>query len=731
MRRWLAFSLLCASSFPQVATTVSESSQEDAGFVVHINVNLVQVDAVVTDLKGKRVTDLTADDFELLQDGVPQKITNFSYVAEGTTPAGMPPATGSRENNSSIPAPPVPLKPGQIHRVIALVVDDLGLSFTSVAYVHAALKKFVDHEIQPGDLVAIIRTSGGVGALQQFTTDKRLLYAAIDQVKFKFTARAARFLPGVLARTLEPPSVGPAHQAADSRGATAFKNLEESANCMEETGSTAGSIGAMRYVVEGLRDLPGRKALVFFSENLPMAARPDQVNDRSEPGDCDYSDIRETMRKLTDAAERAAVVIYSVDARGLTSLMPDASSNPFAAGPLSSSQTAQEILAQERQNTHADYYKSQAGLQYLADETGGMFVIHNDIAGAIREAVDDSGNYYLIGYHPPANTFEVKNGRPKFHPVTVRVKRFGLRVRSRTGFYGFPGKENENPVSQSERFARTLVSPFAQNDIHVRMTTFFSQWEKPSLTTMLYLNAGDLTFGREADGERKAALDAIAVTFDVNGIPVNDTRRTYTFTATEEGYALAVKNGIIFKFQQVLPKAGPYQVRVAVLDKASQKLGSANQFVEVPDIRRGRLTLSGIVLKQLDPNESSPGLPEGAAQTTALEPRGNEAIRIFKPGDTIGWYYQVLNAKRGGDHQASLEVQVRLFRAGSEITRTEPATAHLPQDRTGKRLATSGHMFLTPKFEPGDYALQLVVTDTLARKYSTTSQWIDFAVENP
>src|SRR6185369_5765173 len=113
-------------------------------------------------------------------------------------------------------------------------------------------------------------------------------------------------------------------------------------------------------------------------------------------------------RKLTDAAERSAVVIYTVDARGLTSLEPDAASNTFAGGPLRQGQTARDVLVQERQSAHAGYFWSQAGLQYLADETGGTFVIHNDIAGAIRDAVDDSGNYYLIGYHPPANTFEAK-----------------------------------------------------------------------------------------------------------------------------------------------------------------------------------------------------------------------------------------------------------------------------------------------------------------------------------
>lgn len=733
MRRLLTFLLICTSAVPQGSILTSNSSREgDAGYVVRINVNLVQMDAVVTDAKGKRVTDLNAHDFEILQDGVAQKITNFSYVSEGTNSRAVPSTAGAKID-SSLPAPPTPLRREQVHRVIALVVDDLGLSFTSTAYIHAALKMFVDHNVQPGDLVAIIRTSGGVGALQQFTADKRLLYAAIDHVKFKFTTRAASFSPINLARTLEPPSVGQAHTAATiANMPDAFKNMEAAYTCMEQTNSTIGSLGAIRYVVQGLRDLPGRKALVLFSENMQMSQRPDKANDPAASV-CDYSEIQDMLRRLTDAAERSAVVIYTVDARGLTSLSADAASNPFGGGPVSSSQAARETLTQEYQENNKAYFASQGGMQYLAEETGGSFTIHNDVAGAIRDAVEDSGHYYLIGYHPPANTFEEKNGRTKFHRVTVRVKRFGLKVRSRTGFYGFPGQENENPeLSREQQFGRALTSPFAQNDIALRMTALFSEWEKPVLTTMLYLDVKDLTFTRDAQGNHNAAIEAVAMTFDENGNAVDVTQRTDSFSTTDKDYELAMKNGVILKMKQVIGKPGPYHVRVAVRDQASQKMGSANQFIEVPDLKQGHLALSGIVLKQVDPAEISSPAPEELNQAPAIDPEGNAAVRIFKPGEKIGWYYQVLNAKSGPDQQASLKVQVRLFRNGSEITRTEPAMAHLPQAAPGKRLATSGHMVLTPQFPAGDYALQLIVTDTLAKKkHSTASQWIDFTVENP
>src|SRR6201999_861396 len=88
------------------------------------------------------------------------------------------------------PAPPVRLRPDQVQRTMALVVDDLGLSFESAVLVRRALKKFVDEQMQPNDLVAIIRTGSGIGALQQFTSDKRQLYAAVERVKWNGLGRS-------------------------------------------------------------------------------------------------------------------------------------------------------------------------------------------------------------------------------------------------------------------------------------------------------------------------------------------------------------------------------------------------------------------------------------------------------------------------------------------------------------------------------------------------------------
>src|SRR5437016_10658813 len=178
MPRFIAvFAVLTLAS----AQNQPQSFQQNPDNVIRITVNLVQVDAVVTDSKDKPVTNLKKEDFILLQDGKPQTITNFTYV--NTRDASVRTISTPKPQSKGAPSlrpppPPRGLKPTQIRRTVALVVDDLGLSFESIARIRGSLKKFVDQEMQPDDLVAVVRTGAGMGALQQFTSDKRILHAA-------------------------------------------------------------------------------------------------------------------------------------------------------------------------------------------------------------------------------------------------------------------------------------------------------------------------------------------------------------------------------------------------------------------------------------------------------------------------------------------------------------------------------------------------------------------------
>ena len=157
-----------------------------------MGVDVVRIDAVVTDKDGNLVTDLTADDFELRQDGDLQTISLAQYVAVDA-PQSRPRQLASR----NLPgAPTAPLVSSgrptrwKVQRTMVLVVDDLGIAWENMEATRKALRRFVDEEVQDGDLVALVRTGASWGALQQLTTDKRILHAAIDQVRWTALSRS-------------------------------------------------------------------------------------------------------------------------------------------------------------------------------------------------------------------------------------------------------------------------------------------------------------------------------------------------------------------------------------------------------------------------------------------------------------------------------------------------------------------------------------------------------------
>jgi VWFA-related protein len=709
----------------QGSTTTTTDDDDD---VVRITTNLVQVDALVVDKKGRQVTDLRPEEFEITEDGRRQKITNFSYV--GLTPAQPTPQTAATSpvDRNAPPVPPARLRPEQVRRTIALVVDDLGISFDSAKLSREALRKFVDQQMQPGDLVAIIRTTGGIGALQQFTSDKRQLYAAIERVRGSLIGQTGTGIFGPLssleARGVRRPDL------EYERG----RNPEAEMNEFREELFAVGTLGALNYVVRGLNDLPGRKAVVLISDGLPIF----DSRGRSDR-------ILEALRRLSDLANRAAVVVYTMDARGL---------QPF--GLTAADDTSRYTLDQLDRilsDRRRDYFESQNGLNYLAQQTGGLFIHDtNDLSGGFRRILEDQRGYYLLGYRPSESTFDPATGGRRFHKLSVKVNRPGVRVRSRNGFYGVTD-EQAHPVrrTRDEQLLGALVSPFNSGDIHTRLTSLFGNDPRGSsfMRSMVYVDAHDLTFTTQADSTHKANLDVVAITFGDNGRAVDQVDRTYELRLKEEDYKRLMKHGLIYTLNIPVKKAGAYQLRVAVRDAGSERVGSASQFIEVPNLEKNRLALSGIVLGGMNPaaakaspptaNEGAALQPTSASQATPAtdeaaeiyDTQASPAVRRLSHGMLLDFGYVIYNAQLDrASGRPNLTTQVRLFRDGQQVFAGKELPFNADKQADLKRLIASGRLQLGTQLAPGEYVLQVLVTDTLAKekKYRTTSQWIDFEI---
>ncbi len=705
---------------PQSSQEIQKPESED---VVRITTNLVQVDAVVTDKNGKVVTDLKPEEIKILEDGRQQKITNFSYNVTET-----PAAPTRREKPATVdknvpPPPPARLKPEEIRRTIAIVVDDLGLSFESTHFVRGALKKFVDEQMQAGDLVAIIRTGGGMGALQQFTMDKRQLYAAIERVKWNSSGRGGigAFAP------LQPPTPG-------DHGADVDKANEELDQFREDMFSV-GTLGAISYVVKGLRELPGRKSILLVSDGFRIYSQEDASRN--------YLAL-EKLRRLVDEAGRASVVIYTMNATGLQTMGLTAADNP-GSGDI-------EQMLSSRRNAA---FETQEGLDYLAQQTGGIAIKNNnDLSSGIRRVLEDQRGYYLIGYRPENSTFDPRTGRRTFHKLTLKVTRPGkFNVRMRNGFYGVSDTDRRAPVQRTlaQQLVGALTSPFGATGVHLQLTSLFSNDPKAGsiMRSMLHIDARDLTFTTEANGMHKSSFDVLAMTFGDNGVPVDQLGRTYSLQLPEVWYKRAQRDGLVYYVTVPLKKAGAYQLRISLRDSSTERIGSASQFVEVPDLKKNHLAVSGIVLRGDNPGEGSRPAPaaspsatpagnQAAAADSAQDqeaadqqnPQASPAVRHFSRGMLMDYLLIIYNARFDkATNKSQIISQVRLFRDGQPVFTGRES----PLDFSGvvdpKRLVSGGSIKLGTELVPGDYVLQVVVKDMFAdEKHRTVTQWMDFEI---
>jgi VWFA-related protein len=682
----------------------------DSQDVVKITTNLVQVDAVV--LKdGKLVTDLTADDFELFEDGKPQPITNFSFVSNiVTTPA--PPPTAKNSSSKDKLAPPIPpavLRPHETRRTVALVVDDMGMSFQSVSDARRLLRKFIVEQLAPNDLVAIIHTSGEVGALQQFTADRRVLNNAIDKLRWYPCSRVGLhvFTPlGTEATRADAPCGG-------SRNITS-------------------TLQVVKFIVDGMREIPGRKSLVLMSDYLPIETQEPATN-ALNVGDGDISDVRTNytaqLRKVAEMAIRASVVIYSVDTRGLayTGITAmDSLFNPMSGvngrAPTSTSSQITNVINSTMSARSMAMISGREGADLIARQTGG-FLVRNSNDFGLKQIAQDQNGYYLLAYKPGDATFN-----RHFHHIKLTVKRKGMTVRTRNGFVGVRETEVPRPLSTTGQLAKALISPFGASEITVRLTSLFTNFDQGSLLrSLLYIDSKDLTFLKEPDGAQVATFDMGIILFGENGRVLDQQMRQVTVRLKKDIYENAMQSGLVYTLDTPIKQAGAFQYRIALRDQNSSRIGSAGQFIEVPNLANGRMALSGmVVLKDIPDKPPAMGAaPQAAREAITAGP----AVRQFHSGDKLIYAYSIYNAALNeATHQPQLSAQARIFHDG-KLVFTGPVSQIDAAQSDLKRIPSVGRLQLGLEFQPGQYVLQVVVTDQLSKdKQQVTAQWIDFEI---
>jgi VWFA-related protein len=699
--------LLTALLIPFIAYA---QNQEDET-TLRVGTELLQIDAVVTDKNGRVVENLTKEDFELLEEGVSQEIAFFSVIkgrrdieSKGITVGGRPLETGKATVSEN---------PG---RVIVLLVDDLHISIGNMVGVKKLLHNFITEQVQDGDRVAVVSTGGGLGYLQQLTTERRVMKAAVERLRpqpRKATspsdpARLSEYqAQQILIGDREALNVGIDNYIYNTGipdRATAERAVQSEARTVVSNLSfiTGATLQTIKNAIQSMKGMPGRKSMFLVSDGFVLETRE--------------ADHNREMRRIVDAATRSGVTIYALGSAGLVAL--DATGRDISE-PGSFDPTGASLRLASRALTESTF-----AMSTLAEDTGGLVVINsNDLNAGLKRINSDSQFYYLIAYYP-----EKSRQDGKFHKLALRVKeRKDLVIRTRKGYLA--GEEESKtaskkkskkdaPPTETVEISKALYSVLPMEAIGVKLTgSFFgSESGKENTVVSLAINLHDISFDKSTDRHKNILHTALLVISE-DGKTVSSTEDKVELKFTEQNFAQASKGWFFFGKSLTL-KPGLYNLRFAIRDPISGQLGSASQWLEIPDLSRQKITLSSILLSREDISDASnAGVTAAKQQSPSVS--GVLAVRHYPEKSNLDFLAYVFNAS-----SVELTSHVEILRNELPVF-TSPITVKNPPDKLNRMIC--GARLSLEGFKPGRYVLKMTVTDKKSGARSTQEQ--DFTIE--
>lgn len=721
--RILVSTLLCLLLLlaPLSAPARAARAQEEED-VIRVSAELVQTDVMVFDRAGKFVDGLRPEQFELLIDGKPQTIAFFERVEAGTIDedAQLAAARGGVRPNDRPSGAALPLDRG---RNIVFFIDDLHISPSSNQRARKALLRFIDEELGQNDEAAVISASGQIGFLQQFTNNRKVLRAAVSRLTPRPTST----------RDFQNPPMTESHAFAIDRNdahvigffADALMRetpllRRESAEAMvvsrarsivqQSTQLASLTLRSLEGAVRGTSPLPGRKLLFFISDGFLLDTRDGHVRDR--------------LRRVTDAAARAGVVIYSMDAQGLASGLPDASTSvAFDPGGALTRINMSEVS------------DTQSPLFTLASETGGRALVNtNSLSTGVSGALKETARYYLLAWKP---TVTDERGGPKYQRIEVRVKeRPELHVFVRRGLYSSTPpeeasvrneKKNEKKQSQKRVTAKgdaqlraALASPFARSALPTTLSIGYIN--DPSAGMVLSVT---VELSREAigflgtQGMDKVRVDALCVILDDKGQVAAGFKETLRYVPPVDSQRSRPR----LSYSDLTSLApGLYQVRVATHDPQTGRAGSALEWIEIPDFKESAFSLSSLFLAERTTGERPSEIAvEDLAKGVLLS-----VDRRFARASWLRFITFIYHAKAIAPAKPDVALQIQILRDDQPVF-TAPLTKVSSEGVTDySRIPYAAELALD-HLPPGHYILQVTAIDRVAR--TSASQSIDFVIE--
>ena len=682
-----------STSFPIRAqqTPPPKPATEQPPITFKVEVNYVEIDAIVTDQQGNFVRNLTKDDFQVLEQGKPQTVSVASLVdipVEKFDPPlfkTKPIEPDVRSNSKAFNG-----------RVFVLVLDDLNTNFSRSARVKAAARQFIERYLGANDVAAIVQTGGAKATGQEFTSSRERLLRAVNN----FMGQKER--SGTLERIDE-------YYRTQGTGMSGRPRDPSEAIRVYKARNTFTVLKNVADYMAGIRGR--RKAVVLFSEGIDYDIYDPIANTYA-------SDVRQYGQDAIAAATRANVSFYGVDPRGLSSFDDGAE-----IGSLPNDPTLNLGLSALQRELQI----SQDSLRTLSDETGGFAAVNsNDFAKSFARIIQDNSSYYVLGYY---SNDTKRDGQ--FRNLTVRMKQPGLQVRARKGYVAPRGKPPAGTpapagIAASVAMREALDSPVPVTGLG--LTAFAAPMAgttgakaKASVLIVVEIDGAALKF--KQDGPLLANNVEVAILAMDEGGKIRDgAKDTAELKLRPETHALVVKNGVRLTRRLELPP-GTYQLRIGARESNGGLVGSVMYDLDIPDFAKTDLSMGGLLLTSVSASRVPTANPD--RDFKEILPSSPTAIREFPSGDQLTLAVDVYDNKVATPHRVQIRTTVTADDGNVVFTSTDERRTEELKGVNG----TFGHVATVPLkgVAPGRYVLR-VEAKSLLSNGPTTAREVEFSV---
>ena len=658
-------------------------AQNQEEYTFHAESDLVLVNVTVRDKSGNFVRGLKPADFTILEDNKPQKISSFDIesidaIANQNVAQSKALTAETPQPANQLAAVPAAQPANQSQdqfkdrRLIILFFDLSAMEPDEIDRAVTSAQNYVDKQMAPADLVAIVSLASSLTVSQDFTSDRDLLKKELQA----FGAGSGQgYEEGTTGTTEGTQDTGQSFTVDDTE-----YNIFNTDRRLE----------ALRSVAEKLSHVQQKKSLIYFSSGMDRTG----IENQSE------------LRAAINAAVRSNLAIYTMDLRGLQAIVPGGEAQN------ASMRGTSVYSGQSTINALNSNFTTQETLVTLASDTGGKaFLDSNDFTQIFRGVQQDTSTYYLIGYH---STNIARDG--KYRRITVKIAVPGAKIDYRRGYYAPADYQHSTKDDREAQLEQELASELPTTDLPLYLSAAYFRLEpnKFYIPLSLVVPGSQIPFSRNSDKD-KATLDVLGTVTDNDHHPVTRIRDTVKLAV--DASAEVQKKNVQYDTGVSLPP-GKYHVKFVVRENQTGRMGSFETDLEVPDLRQQKLKMSSVVLaSQLEPTKKS-------SAPNPLIHDGQEIIpnvtHVFSSAGHMRLYYEVYDPERSNPAQKNairVSSSVALFRGKTKIFESAPVNVN--ELEPGDRHAAVFQLDLPLTGMPaGFYTCQVNVIDDAAGSFA-------------